>query len=71
VAVPTRRHAGAQRLAPARTRKGTPGPPPGTQELVAGDSFTQRTVEPGDRLSAYDLTYRAAYGLMCRGCGVS
>jgi hypothetical protein len=21
-------------------------------------------------LSAYDLTYRAVYGLMCRGCGV-
>jgi hypothetical protein len=23
------------------------------------------------RVSAYDLTYRAAYGLMYRGCGVS
>jgi hypothetical protein len=21
-------------------------------------------------VSAYDLTYRAVYGLMCRGCGV-
>jgi len=26
---------------------------------------------PHPPMSAYDLTYRAAYGLMCRGCGVS
>ncbi|MDQ3765687.1 MAG: hypothetical protein M3460_31065 [Actinomycetota bacterium] len=27
--------------------------------------------QPGDQVSAYDLIYRAVYGLMCRGCGVS
>lgn len=33
--------------------------------------FDRLVINRGRRyLSAYDLTYRAVYGLMCRGCGV-